>query len=102
MTDCPAHPEEPVAARCTACDRGMCADCWEVVVDDRPACAACVPILTGPVSRLVPLIAVAVAALVLIRVGWLLRAGGTYTWASVGFGAILAVASAWRITRAAD
>jgi len=81
----------------------MCPDCWQSVVDDRPTCQPCVPLLTRPVPVVVPVVGAALALLVLIRVGWVTRSvAGGYGWAGVGFAAVLAAISAWRLTARAN
>ncbi len=99
---CAVHDSAPAVARCNACDRPMCADCYEVTVDGKPTCNDCVPLVTGPISPVVPVVAAALALMVIARIAYAARAGGAITIVAASAAAVLAILSAWRIPVAAN
>lgn len=95
---CAEHPDVAAIAHCDSCDRAMCGECWGQTIDGEPVCDACVPLLTRPIPVVVPVVAAAVLILVALRIGWLLKAGGTWTWVGLGFVVPVVGVAAWRLT----
>ena len=62
---CLAHEDTPSIAFCEACDRGLCGECWHYTVDGKAWCTHCVAVLRRPLSPLVPMTLVTLAALAL-------------------------------------